>query len=282
VRASCRYAPRPLYRLNAHSGGDGSPLLLIHGLGANWRSWAPLLMHAEAERHVIAPDLPGFGESPPLPDGRAPTVAALTDAVEADLDRRGVELPAVAGNSLGGWIALELAKRGRARSVVAISPAGMWTERERAWADRFIRTSHALGSWLARHPWLLRSRVVAALAIAGVTTRPWQLASEEVAYGVAALARSNLLPTHEQMIAGRLTGLEQIECPVLVAWGTRDLLLPMRQAPRVAARIPRCELRELAGLGHIPMSDDPDGVSRMILDFTREPAAAAPRSTPGP
>lgn len=261
-----------------HAGGEGPPLLLIHGLGANWRSWAPLLLLAQRERRVLAPDLPGFGESAPIPGDVVPTPEALTDAVEADLDLRGIEAPAIAGNSLGGWIALELARRGRARSVVAISPAGMWSERERAWADAFIRTSHRAGCFLARHPWLLRNRAMAALAIAGVTSRPWRMASPEVEYGVAALARSNLLPTHEAMISGRISGLAEIDCPVLIAWGTRDLLLPVRQARRFAERIPGAEMRQLRGLGHIPMSDDPDGISRMILDFTRGPVAADPRS----
>src|SRR5215207_7267465 len=103
---------------------SSDPLLLIHGLGLSRRSWKPVLPILTREHEVLAIDLPGFGAASPLPD-RRPTVDALTDAVEAELDVTGVDRVDVAGNSLGGWIALELARRGRARSAVALSPSGL-------------------------------------------------------------------------------------------------------------------------------------------------------------
>jgi pimeloyl-ACP methyl ester carboxylesterase len=255
-------------RLNHHRGGSGRPLVLIHGLGANWRSWAPVLWHAEQERDVLAIDLPGFGESAPPPDGRPPDPAALADAVERTLDAAGLETADLAGNSLGGWIALELARRGRASSVVAISPAGMWTPREQAWADRFLRTQYAAAKLVAPRAELLRNRVLRALFLAGISARPWRADAEDVVYGIRALARSNFLPTHEAMIGQRCQGLEEIDCPVLIAWGTRDLLLPVRQAPRFARRIPGAQLVELPHLGHVPMADDPELIARTVLGFT--------------
>ena len=262
-------------RLNHRRSGSGQPLVLIHGLGASLRSWTPVLSVAEAERDVLAMDLPGFGESPRLPDGTRPDVGALTDAVERELDSAGMERPAVAGNSLGGWIALELARRGRAQSVVAISPAGMWSEKERAWADRFLRTQLAAAELLAPHAELRRNPVVRTVFLAGISSRPWRADAEDVIYGVRALARSNFLPTHEAMIADRCRGLEQIACPVLIVWGTRDVLLPRRQGPRFAQRIPGARLVELPGLGHVPMADDAELVARTVLDFTGDSAAYA-------
>jgi pimeloyl-ACP methyl ester carboxylesterase len=114
-----------------HRGGGGEPLLLLHGLGLTWRSWTPVLAELERAHEVVVMDLPGFGDAPRL---RArPTVAALADTVAAELDRAGFAEVHAAGNSLGGWVAFELARRGRARSVVALSPAGMETLPERGY-----------------------------------------------------------------------------------------------------------------------------------------------------
>ena len=115
--------------LYGHREGAGEPLVLVHGLGSSWRAWKPVIP-ALADRHeVIALDLPGFGASPPLRDREA-TVPALADAIEAELEALGVGDAHVAGFSMGGWIALELARRGRVRSAVAIAPAGLGTSSE--------------------------------------------------------------------------------------------------------------------------------------------------------
>src|SRR2546423_1572190 len=110
--------------------GRGDPLVLIHGIGLYWGVWEPVLPQLAAGHDVIALDLPGFGGSDPLPEAQAPTVEALADAVAAFLAGLGIERPHVAGNSLGGGIALELARTGRARSVTALSPVGFYNDRE--------------------------------------------------------------------------------------------------------------------------------------------------------
>jgi pimeloyl-ACP methyl ester carboxylesterase len=109
--------------------GRGDPLLLLHGLGLSWRSWKPVLPLLTPHHDVIAPDLPGFGDAP-VPDA-VPTVAALADAIEAELDAAGIGTTAVAGNSLGGSVGLELARRGRALRVVVLGPAGTESAVER-------------------------------------------------------------------------------------------------------------------------------------------------------
>src|SRR3982751_6114114 len=117
-----------------HRAGSGDPLLLLHGLGLTWRCWRPVLPELERAHDVVAMDLPGFGAAPPLPRGSRPTVEALSDAIEGALDEAaGLDAVHVAGNSLGGWIAIELARRGRARSVVALAPAGFELPPERAY-----------------------------------------------------------------------------------------------------------------------------------------------------
>src|SRR5918998_6203737 len=132
--------------LDHHRGGTGEPLVLIHGIGHTWRGWKPMLPHLERSFDVLAVDLPGFGHSPPLPAGTEPTPEALADAVERAMDEAGFDRARVAGNSLGGWIALELARRGRALTVTAISPAGLQHAREKGWGANVLRAMR----WAAR------------------------------------------------------------------------------------------------------------------------------------
>ena len=110
----------------SHRGGTGTPLLLLHGVGAIWRAWSPVLPYLEPHHDVIVPTLPGHGGGPPLDPDVAPSVHALADAIEDELDRLGLQKVHIAGNSLGGWLGMELARRGRARSLVLFSPAGAW------------------------------------------------------------------------------------------------------------------------------------------------------------
>jgi pimeloyl-ACP methyl ester carboxylesterase len=105
--------------------GDGPPLVLLHPLGADRRVWDPIVDRLSEVRDVIALDIPGFGESPPL-EGSVPTPSALAKAIAEQLVAIGVQRPHVAGNSLGGWVALELGLSGYARTVTAIAPAGLW------------------------------------------------------------------------------------------------------------------------------------------------------------
>lgn len=114
--------------------GTGEPLLLLHGIGHHRQAWDPVIPILAAERDVIAVDLPGFGASPALPEGMThdlPTVVPLLGALCEALE---IERPHVAGNSLGGLLALELGREKLVRSVTALSPAGFWSPVERRYA----------------------------------------------------------------------------------------------------------------------------------------------------
>ncbi len=108
--------------LNYHRAGAGEPLVLLHGIGSRWQIWEPVIGALAAEREVIALDLPGFGASPMPPTGTPAGIGSLTELVSEFIDQIGLERPHVAGNSLGGWLALELAKRGNVRSATGLSP----------------------------------------------------------------------------------------------------------------------------------------------------------------
>src|SRR3954471_20826978 len=133
--------------LDLHRGGSGAPLVLIHGIGHTWRGWKPMLPLLEERFDVLAVDLPGFGRSEPLPPGMSPTPEALADAVEDEMGRAGFDSAHVAGNSLGGWIALELGRRGRAETVTAISPSGLGLPREKSFGANMLRGIR----WIAQH-----------------------------------------------------------------------------------------------------------------------------------
>jgi pimeloyl-ACP methyl ester carboxylesterase len=264
-------------------GGSGEPLVLVHGIGSCWRCWDPVVPLLREHHDVIALDLPGFGDTPAV-DGE-PTIYAITDALDEALVAAGLEDAHLVGNSMGGWIVAELAGRGRARSAVAISPAGLATEREIAFAKRTLGPSQEMAKRLAPHAdRLTATRVGRALLFGQAHSRPWRTEAESAAHQLRALAKSeSFVDTLEWACSAgaQPRDLDRIACPFRVLWGTRDLILPYRQAKRWVQVVPGAELVTLKGLGHLPMADDPELVAGSILEVTaakpsaaRQPAAA--------
>jgi pimeloyl-ACP methyl ester carboxylesterase len=251
--------------------GRGEPLLLLHGIGHHRQAWDPVVDLLAAERDVIAVDLPGFGVSPPLPDGLAydlPTTAAVFAAFcEAlELDR-----PHVAGNSLGGLLALELGRGKLVRSVTALSPAGFWSQAERRYAFGVLLTMRQIAR---RMPLPLVERMASTAAgrtalTSTIYARPSRRSPEAVVAETLALARATGFD--QTLRAGatvRFTD-DLPGVPVTLGWGTRDWLLVRRQGVRAKQIIPAARLVRLPGCGHCPMSDDPALVARVILDGSR-------------
>src|SRR3954454_9204836 len=133
-----------------YRAGEGEPLVLVHGFTATWRCWLPVIAELVPRFDVIAPTLHGHDGGPAVPDGPAHTIIEAANHFEQLLDGLGVETAHFAGNSMGGALSLELAKRGRARSVVAISPGGGWEENDASEPARIIR-------WFARNQKLARA-----------------------------------------------------------------------------------------------------------------------------
>jgi pimeloyl-ACP methyl ester carboxylesterase len=254
--------------LNHSRSGSGEPLLLIHGIGSFWQAFEPVLEPLAAEREVIAIDLPGFGGSAALPPGTVPTVAALTDAVSEFIDSLGLETAHVAGNSLGGLLALELAKRGRARSVVALSPAGFWTRAEAVYARTVLQVLSAASLALAPAASALLSPPLVRRALFSMFFgHPERLPPEQAAAMVRNLAasRSAFVATLGPLCATTFSDGSAITVPVTIAWGERDRLLLPRQAARAAAALAGSRAVTLRDCGHVPMFDDPEQVARAIL-----------------
>jgi pimeloyl-ACP methyl ester carboxylesterase len=248
--------------------GAGEPLVLIHGIGSHRGMWRPVLDALARERDVIALDLPGFGDSPPL-DDPAPGPPGLAAAVAALLDELGIERAHVAGNSLGGGVALELARAGRARSATALSPVGFWSPREDAYGQVVLRATWR--AMRAMRPWApALSATPAARTLAGwhLTSRPWRIPPAEALAGARALAGSTAF---QETLAGLhgwrfRAGPHELDCPVTVAWAQHDRILLPRQATRARRALPGARHVTLAGCGHVPTWDDPAQVARVLLE----------------
>jgi pimeloyl-ACP methyl ester carboxylesterase len=254
-----------------HRAGTGEPLLLLHGLGLSWRCWAPILPELEGRHDVLAVDLPGFGATPTLPRGRRPTVQALSDAVEAALDDADLGAVHVAGNSLGGWIGVELARRGRARTLVALAPAGMELPPERAYVISLNETMRLRAKAAARVARVaVASRIPRTALLAPMRSRPWRVSAADAAEEVRAFGRSDgFQPTLRWTIAAGVPGgLDDVAVPTRICFGTRDVMLAPCTAPRYAAAIPGAGLHQLPGCGHVPMADDPARVAAAITGIT--------------
>jgi pimeloyl-ACP methyl ester carboxylesterase len=236
--------------------GSGRPLVLLHTLGTDHRMWDPVLERLAAERDVLALDLPGFGGSPALARG-SPVALAL--AVSGFLASRGIERPHVAGNSLGGWVALEMAAAGRAASVTAIAPAGLWAQPLMPKRSTTRTVARVLLPVLAP---LLRTRAGRRLAFAGTAARPELIPPEAAMRLARAYATApGFRAANDAMRAGRFTALDRLTLPVTLAWPEFDRLVARPR--RLPAGVRSVVLR---GCGHLPTWDDPEQVARVLLD----------------
>lgn len=256
--------------------GTGEPLVLVHGVGSRWQIWEPVLDRLAAEREVIAIDLPGFGASPP--DGTEPTILAQADRVERFFDEAGVERPHVAGNSMGGGIALELARRRSVRSATGVSPVGFWTARELAFCQASLRVSKAaLRALRPALPALVATAPLRTALCSQLIARPWRLdpaaASEHAKAFVDAASFDAAVTAFSDYRFERPEELRGV--PVTIAWGDRDWLLIPRQAERARRLLPWASHVTLHGLGHGPFSDDADKCARVLLEGSRVTEAEA-------
>lgn len=258
-----------------YRAGSGEPVVLLHGFTAAWRIWHPVLADLVARYEVIAPTLPGHHGGPSYPDDHPIGFEHSTDAVERLLDEMGVGSAHFVGNSMGGGIALELAKRGRARSVVALAPAGGWSagdgegprigkffarqismlKRTHAWSERIMRrpgTRRLALREIMRHGELVSASDAA------------EISKAALACDISQRAIQALLADTPDLTIG---ALDRISCPVLLATPQFDRVLPgPRHAPRYRREIPNVKTFVLADCGHVPMWDDAKLVTKLVIE----------------
>ena len=243
----------------------------MHGLGAGWRSWAPIIERLAERREVIAVDLPGFGETPPLTGELS--IATLTDSLEEFVREQGLHGVATAGQSMGGRMVLELARRGVGGDTVALDPGGFWSDRELFVFGATLRPSIALVRALrGRLPSLLASPAGRTVLLAQLSARPWALSPETVLPDVCGLADA---PATDDALRALTKGPKQRGAPagtvpgrVTIGWGRRDRVTVPRQAARATQLFPDAVLHWFGGCGHFPQWDAPDEATRLILDRT--------------
>jgi pimeloyl-ACP methyl ester carboxylesterase len=265
-----RGSAAPAGWLNHERQGEGPPLLLLHSLGGSLVQWSPVMDRLSAEHEVIAVDMPGFGESPELPEGVEPRAANLATAVLDFYDSLGIEgKPAVAGISLGGWTSIECARQGGAKAVIALCPAGFW-KRSPASSNRTVARARRSGRAASA---LLRPIMATARgrrrALGRFIYHPERLSPGEA----EAIAKAYVTaPAYDEasalMRAGRVEELKGIKTPITLAWAEHDTLV--RNSPLPDKVVPkRVQQVELPGCGHVPTWDDPELVSRVVLAGAR-------------
>jgi pimeloyl-ACP methyl ester carboxylesterase len=256
----------------AHRGGSGSPMVCLHGFTDSWRTWELVLPALEREHDVLAVTLAGHAGGPPLPDPISD--AALADAVEAAMDEAGFTTAHLVGNSLGGYLALQLASRGRARSVVALAPAGGWAPGDPRFRDAlryFILIRELVEEAAPRADQIVSTPEGRRRATEISMTHFEHIPPELIAHSIRAAAACDATLPYVEFARNHGWHLDagRIDCPVLVAWGTADKLL---EWPTAAARyrdewLPDAEWVTLEGVGHSPQLDEPGSTAGLVLAF---------------
>jgi pimeloyl-ACP methyl ester carboxylesterase len=257
--------------MHCFRAGSGQPLLLLHGLGGSWKSWAPVLDGLVASRDVIAPDLPGFGATPEL--AGETSISALADAVTEFLRKhRWLGIDAV-GSSMGARLVLELARRGAIGTAVALDPVGFW----RGWQRHFFYASISVSIKLARllQP-AMRFLTLDALArtalFAQLSARPWRLPPKTLLTEMRSYAAATRF---DELLRHLAYGEEQkgmkaeaMNAPIIIGWGRKDRVCPPEEAQRAQALFPGAHVYWFEQCGHFPMWDAPEETLQLIIAST--------------
>jgi pimeloyl-ACP methyl ester carboxylesterase len=254
-----------------YSGGAGTPVVLLHGATATWHAWRPVLGELGRHHRVLAPTLAGHRGGTPLTCPPGEVVSRIVDDVAQFLDEVGLADAHLVGNSLGGWVALELARRGRARSVVALSPAGAWKlPRDLERLLRLFRLGARVGSWQVVHR-MAKIGWVRRIVLRAVCEHGDRIPAAAAAEMFEDMAGCSVLPAllSGAHLAGPIAPFIEVPCPVRIAWAERDRTIPFHRYGRsMLTAVPQAELVVMRGVGHVPMYDDPALVVNTILAVT--------------
>jgi pimeloyl-ACP methyl ester carboxylesterase len=260
------------------TGGDGPPLLFVHGLGGLWQNWLLNIPAFMGSHRCVAFDLPGFGQSEPSRDGMSiPGFARTADAV---CDRLGIDRPVVIGNSMGGFVGAELALSfpTRVAKLVLVAAAGLSTEyavkapliaAARAWSALTTHTG-VRSTGVVRRPRMRRA------ALQAVVRYPERLSLPLATELVLGAGAQGLVPALEGLLGYSFRDrLPQIEIPVLIVWGRNDMLVPVEDAAtfgRLIGENARTVIFD--DTGHLPMLERPSRFNELLASFIageREP-----------
>ncbi len=250
---------------------DKPPLVLLHPILLSGRVWQDVIPYLSSRYRVYNHTLLGHRGGPPVQRHPA-TVSDVIDAAEHYLDDHRLERPHLVGNSMGGFVAIELARRGRAATVCALSPAGFWSTEDGSF-DRAAKRARRIAAVCRL------VRPIAPLTLSSATVRRLALRSINVAWRADQVAAARAVEAVEDTVAcsvtidevfshndGQIAPLDPLPCPTTLAWSEKDSLVPVATYGKIAReRLPRATFEVLPDVGHVPMLDDPALVARTII-----------------
>jgi pimeloyl-ACP methyl ester carboxylesterase len=267
-----------------YRAGSGEPLVLLHGFMGCWMHWRAVLADLVPGHEVIAPTLAGHAGGPAWPQETPSTLEAAADRLEVLLDDLGVGRAHIVGNSMGGALAIELAKRGRALSVVALAPGGGWDpgSGEPPRLARLFERQVRLSARLINHVELVMRRpswrrlAYRDVMLHGELVEPDDAVAMARAANECAVTDVVIEALRRGGSEVELRDLHRVAAPVLLVSPVQDRLLPPAlHAPRLRRELPDVTSRLLAGAGHVPMWDAPRPVSDLIRSWVTEHSALA-------
>ena len=257
-----------MQRLSSSITGSGEPLLLIHGMGSASTAWKPIRPMLESKFKVITVDMPGHGETPYI-EGAPMDPNSLALAVLNEMSELGIENFHLVGNSLGGWVSLEMASTAptRIKSVTALAPAGLWLN---PYNVRYPAT--ALARFLAKTtmklaPTALHFEPARRLGFWDISPR-WQEFSYEICLdAVNALGKADgYYPAWDGMLMKRFDGTIPEQIPITIIFGDTDRTLPATTCQERSVAPSHARWIIFPDTGHAPMWDSPHDVVAAIED----------------
>ncbi|MEZ0484159.1 alpha/beta fold hydrolase [Fibrella aquatica] len=252
--------------------GTGKPLLLIHGIGSSHHSWDLIITELATKRDVIAIDLPGFGDTPPL--AGETTIRTLADAVTAFLQKEDLLGIDAVGSSMGARLVLELARRGGVLgSVVSLDPGGFW----QGWEIPFFYHSVRLSAQLVNSlqpilPALTGNPITRTLLFVQFSAHPWTIPAP---IALQELRTFTPTPTFTGLLDNLAHGEKQegapagaIQHPLVIGWGKQDRVCLPSQAKLAQQLFPDAQLHWFTNCGHFPQLDVPEEAIQLILSVT--------------
>ncbi|MGO9354831.1 MAG: alpha/beta fold hydrolase [Mycobacterium sp.] len=250
---------------------DKPPLVLLHPILISGRIWHDVIPYLSSHHQVYNHTLLGHRGGPPV-QRHPTTIVDVVDAAEQYLDDHRLERPHLVGNSAGGFVAIELARRGRATTVCALSPAGFWSTEDGSWDRAANRARRVAAMCRLVHP-------VAPLIFRSAIVRRLALRSINIARRADRVAAARAVEAVEDSVActvtvdevfstddGKIAPLDPLPCPITLAWSEKDSLVPVATYGEIAReRLPQATFEVLPDVGHVPMFDDPELVARTIL-----------------
>jgi len=250
--------------------GSGEPLVLFHGVLGGPEHWRHVVPLTAPHHDTVA--LSALGHAGGQPAAVRPArFEHLLDEAERQMDDLGFETAHLAGNSMGGWMAIELARRGRARTVCALSPAGTWRvgTDEQTHGVRVLHAMMAEGErGRALRPLAVRVKPMRRFALRMVAEHGDRLDPDHL---LALAAEGEQCDIMDELIGGNeaIEVLDPLPCPITIAWSEADRVLPFdTNGVRSRELVPGATQVVLSGLGHVPMFDDPKKVADTILATT--------------